>query len=684
MAETVPATLSAAQLRALERSLNGGSVPNSPQLRALERALNGGSVPYSPPPVPSDNGLLRQAPNIPNTKPSPAQAQNLIDTLNNQRIPTTQTAPIPNTPIPQVNTPPVPLTQRVNNALTSPISFPSADKVNNALNKAGGAVAAASVAISVGGSLANAVRNPDTNSLAQAAVASASGALLLAPNPYAKAAGLALSVLGQPLVNLIFPSANNLIPSPNLPLSGGQSIGIPYTLYLSYDVYQNGNPIFSVSRNGFAITAPFRGISAPYGSGTNWSISVQDGSGTRQIQLAAGTGGLTIIGFSPSIERTDGQPDTGDNPSGNTYINIVNNDGRPSALPFDFDPAAIGDAIDKLNALKDSVNGLSDDNKEILDRLKNLANPSVANPLQSAPVAPNLVPIPPIKPAEPKLGAPQGSSNETVKLPDNSKIMVTGVNTGKENDVSTPNILDKLKEQINQAKAAEQAQTKATPQTQQDRFKDPKDCQFSCENLAKCFVDLKVSIFDGCNPDTGVAKTKEITIQVLPKDKAKTEASFKELLDMRSRECDLSDRVQTTPEYWATRRGQIPQAIILYKTTTKGENGQPSYYQLQIPHYNGGKNGKPSLPTYQKGEHMAIYECIDGSQMQVYAISDAEALRVINACEKYINPRMRMKDKKNIKTGKRGGMEKVSVKPIRLDFSSIGQAKKSPDWSIPL
>lgn len=665
------------------------------QIRALERAVNGGAVPYNPPSVPSGNGLLRQSTSdalaqsantkVPNAAPSLAQAQRLIEDLNNRKIPPTSTAPTPNTPIP-------PLT-KVNNALTTggnaiqrtlntPIAFPAADKVNNALNKAGGAVAAASVAINVGGSIANAIRRPDANSLAQSAVSTASGALLLAPNPYAKAAGLALSVIGAPIVNLVFPSSNNVIPSrasvsPSDLANLQQSVGYVFTI-TSLDV-----------RTGNSIQWGERGVDGAISGIETFDDHPTLGSG---ITITGSTGSVTVNGNSSfyrgfqiaSVRRVDGQPI---NQISNPYQPLVNNDGRdnnPLNLPFDFDPNAIGDAIKRLEDLKDSVNGLSDQNLEILDQLKNLANTPNANPIQNVTIPPNAIPKPPIKPNEPKLGTPQSSSNETTKLPDNSKIMVTGVNVGKENDVSTPSVIDRLKEQMKQAQNATQTQAKPQTQTQQDRFKDPKDCQFSCENLAKCFVDLKVKIFDGCNPDTGVAKTKEITIQVLPKDKAKTEASFKELLDMRSRECDPSDRVQTTPEYWATRRGQIPQAIILYKTTTKGENGQPSYYQLQIPHYNGGKNGKPSLPTYQKGEHMAIYECIDGSQMQVYASSDAEALRVINACEKYINPRMRMKDKKNIKTGKRGGMEKVTVKPIRLDFSSTGQARKSAEWSMPL
>ena len=333
----------------------------------------------------------------------------------------------------------------------------------------------------------------------------------------------------------------------------------------------------------------------------------------------------------------------------------------------------------------DKLDGLSDQNKGLADALAGLASPARANPSQSTPSAPNQAPSPAIAPPDSK-AAPSPSASPS-----------TGTGSAPRRDLQgllPPNTVPKTPEtprDINQEKIKEKikdlekADQKATPQTQPspDRFKDPKDCNFSCENLAKCFTDLKVKIFDGCNPENGVAKTKEITVQVLPKDKAKTAASFAELLEIRSRECSLGDKVVTMPEYWVTRTGQRPQAIILYRGF---ENGKftDSYSQLQIPHYNGGKKAKPSLPSYQKGEHMAIYTCLDGSAMQVYASTDAEALRLINALEKYINPRMRMRDKKAIKTGKRNIDVKTLFKPIRLDFSSTGQAKVSPDWSIPL
>jgi hypothetical protein len=652
------------QLQALEVAYNQGSANRRTGTQYPAIAVPSPIMPQ-PPSVPpyTDNGMLRQSPN-PTVIPSQLP-RGLSDRTGVSPVATKQYSP---TSLPN---PQIPLGNRLSNAGTG---------LGAALDKAGNAAAVASLALNTGASLANAIKNPDSNSLSKAAVTSVSTGLLLVPNPYAKAAGLVLSVIGEPIVNALFPSKNNLAIKTGSSAIGGQSVG---TLYdVTFEVFSS-----DISLGTFVL----KGLVGAIGDVTK-VLNSSGGLQSATFNLPTGAGVIEVIAFGGNsflthavrtvdIRRNDGQLDTTNQP----YIPLVFNDGL--ALPnLGFDPNQIGESINRLNELKDSVNGLSDANREILDQLRNLASPKVGNPLQQAPkpqASPNTsngAPLPSVAPpdskAKPKDDDKESLVDKLKKLAPNSTPQTPSAPVGSS---------AKLHEQAKEATDKQALKdAKNATQTSPDRFRDPKDCQFSCDNLAKCFVDLKVLIFDSCNPDTGVAKTKEITIQVLPKDKAKTQASFKELLDMRSRECDLSDRVQTTPEYWAVRRGQIPQAIILYKTTTKGADGKPDYYQMQIPHYNGGEKSKPKLPTYQKGEHMAIYECIDGSQMQVYASSEAEALRVINACEKYINPRMRMKDKKNIKTGKRGGMAKVTVKPIRLDFCSTGHAKKAADWSVPL
>ncbi|NUN66326.1 hypothetical protein HCU40_16600 [Pseudanabaena biceps] len=574
-----------------------------------------------------------------------------------------------------------------------------AETVSNGASRAAGVLV-------VGSELVNLARKPSLGSAARALGAG----LLLVPNPYAKAAGLVLSVLGT--IAQMFESPENLKKNPD----SGNANGID-TATQPIGVAGEGYAL------EFAVVVPDGSIRYVVGADTSaqpHSVAqiIQYGAGSFSSYTAPISGGVSITagnGFDVGGQYQSGNylSGFGLNAAQSAYINqavrlsdsspVVSNGGgdtgySPSANQDGYSAPDYENLKDNLISIKDAINqrNLSDTQKDNLkDNLKDIF-PKNNNGI--TPRAENRTPEPALAPNK----TLQFSTNSLGDLrnpflnyvdENGNPLQSTDVN-GKPiiskdyvpNKTPTPN-QDLTKAPV-PTKVPDNLPKTSTPPTASptalnDRFKDPKDCKFSCSALADCFVDLSVAIFDGCNDD-GTAKTKQITIQVLPKDKAKTEASFKEFLDIQSRECSLNDRVRTTPDYWLIRRGQIPQAIILFKTTTKQENGEYSYYQLQIPHYNGAKNSKPSIPSYQKGEFMAIYECLDGSQMQVYAASDAEAKRVINAMERYINPRMRMKDKNNIKTGKRGGLAKVSVKPIRLDFSSQGQARSSPDWSIPL
>lgn len=608
------------------------------QRAALENAFNKAAVDRNrapfPPASPSGQGNLRQLPSAPNAIP-PNLPRGLGEKGKALLPPTPPKAPTPSPPTPLPNA----------GSLAQSLT-------NGAARVAGGLAAAQQIG--------NLAKDPSLGN----ALSAGGAALMLLPNPYAQAVGLAASIAGQ-LLNAFKPQANQGVFTNATPTL---TQGVAYNVYVSGDITFVNQPPPAVfpTRNNDLITSITGGdqiFLSPSGASNSVFAVVVPLSGTPRNVAIGSTNpifGNLNHSLSLSFARVDGQPDEGLDPPPVLSIPAINNDGWE---PTD------------LSGLADQISGVSDQIGDLAGQLQDMRGLAAANN-GATPTAPNRTPSPLPTGTTP---APQlsPSPSSSASAPSGLAPRFTPQNTPTATPIKTPE-----KSPAPQPAPAPKPTPKTDPPP--DRFKEPSDCNFSCKTLADCFIDLKVKIFDGCNPDTGGAKTKEITLQVLPKDKARTEASFKELLDIRSRECDLSDRVQTTPEYWATRRGQIPQAIVLFKTTTKGENGGPSYYQLQIPHYNGSKNGKPTLPTYQKGEHMAIYECIDGSQMQVYASSEAEALRVINACEKYINPRMRMKDKKNIKTGKRGGMAKVTVKPVRLDFSSTGRAKLSPDWSIPL
>lgn len=665
--ETAPAQLSPQQLAALEASLNQGSANRRAGTQypaAPIPAPVSAPVPKTPIQIPPDNGLLRQSP-VPNNIPANLPA-GLPNRSGATPVGTKQYSPI-DLPNPQI-----PLGNRLSE---------TGKGLGTALDKAGNVAAVASVALTVGSNIANAAKNGDANSIAKAAISTAAGALLLTPNPYATAAGIALSLLGEPIANLVFPSKNNVKASiSNLPLQGGQDPNRTYIPVLNGIVrYADNGALFATyvnlereERKGVILGLQIEG------SNNNLFLNIVTSYGTFQDFLSSSGGinrPLDGSGVAITLRPKDGLPLDG----ANGYQPLVTNDGRPSAPPFDFDPAAIGDA---LKGLSDKLDGLSDQNKGLADALAGLASPARANPSQSTPSAPNQAPSPAIAPPDSK-AAPSPSASPSTGTGSAPRQDLQGLlppNTVP-SPPETPRDInqEKIKEKI---KDLEKADQKATPQTQPspDRFKDPKDCNFSCENLAKCFTDLKVNIFDGCDPKDGKAKTKEITIQVLPKDKAKTAASFQELLDIRSRECSLNERVLTVPEYWQTRVGQKSQAAIVYREF-KNDKFTDTYYTLHIPHYNGNKNSKPSLTQYSKGEASAIYVCKDNSKLTIYASTEAEAKRLINQLEKYIDPKMRGDI---VKFGTRTGIKKTTVKPIRLDFYSTGQLTLTPDWSIAL
>lgn len=530
------------------------------------------------------------------------------------------------------------------------------DKLNNGAARVGGAIVLAQQA-------GNLIKNPDIGN----AATSVGSALLLVPNPKAQLAGYLALGLGS-LINAFKPQAN-LQPTNNNGNTG--DIGTSQTFGNNNEVYRlvfqaelQTNPPQLVTQNARGRGGQINGffgtvtISDSYDDTTNgyWVFNVTDSQGS----FVAGADFQSPSNFTQNAKYTK--------PSLVSIIKVSDNSSIPVPAP---QPSTPSEGI---------ATPVQNDGWEApdLDRFKdNALNPKGIEKTNNGvtPIAVNRVPKP--NPT----GTPQNIVPSTSASPPSSVLLLKPQNTPTAQPNSTPS---QSKAPLPKTAPETKPQSQPAKTKEQDERLKQSDCKFSCKALADCFSDVTVKIFDGCDPNSGEAKTKDIVVQALPKNRASVIATFAELLKIRSRECSLSDRVQTSPEYWATRRGQIPQAIILFKTTTNGASGEPSYYQLQIPHYNGGKNSKPNIPTYQKGEHMAIYECIDGSQMQVYASTDAEAVRVLNALEKYINPRMRMKDKKNIKTGKRGGMAKITVKPIRLDFSSKGQAQKAPDWSIPL
>jgi hypothetical protein len=671
---------------------------------------------YPTPVGQSDNGSYRQQPKIPASLP-----KGLSDRTGKPPVITKQYAPY-NLPNPR---PPSVIPQ----------------KITNTVGRVGNAASAVSGVITVGQSIATAARERDGASIAIATLNTASVVLLATPNPYAQGLGV-VAALASGLINF-FRSPENLkqqetAPNPNEGTRTFGESGKVYNLQFEaqFDVV-NGTFVRKFARGRGGQINGFQGvisIGPVFDSGIVWACTGTDSQGSFGVSLDFESPGHPTQNAKykqPNLvsitEIATGNPVTVPPPESSPnagYVPNVDNDG--------WFPTDLEGIKERLDSLSDVTAGLSDG----IDQLRD-AFPQRNNGV--TPRAENRTPQPALAPKNiPEMVSQTPLANYYVDA-DGNPLKSTDINgnpISDEKDIYEKS-LERFRQNYNKGSAFPDGKVptyaddvkrfqqnynrdsafstptssyapsrtptvntspplpKAVPlakesnpatQTQQDRFKDPKDCQFSCENLAKCFVEMSVKVFDGCNSETGEAKTKSMTIQVLPKDKTKTEALFKAVLEIASKECSIENaegKITVIPDYWLLRRGQVSQAVVLFKTTTK-VNGSYSYYQLQIPHYTGSKGTKPSIPTYQKGEHLVIYECLDGSQMQVYAASEGEGRRVITALEKYINPRMRMKDASGIKTGKRLGLAKVTVKPIRLDFRANGQLKSSSDWSVNL
>lgn len=139
------------------------------------------------------------------------------------------------------------------------------------------------------------------------------------------------------------------------------------------------------------------------------------------------------------------------------------------------------------------------------------------------------------------------------------------------------------------------------------------------------------------------------------------------------------DSIASYPMGWEVKRGQdIPQLAIIFRDTNpKSESGD---YTLHIPHYDGTRT--PKIPSYKKGNHWARWILKDNSQLRVNASTKAEAIRVIRALEKYVEPKFATKETFGLTTGEvtGKGFKEIRVAPIRADYYKKGKVNNVPDW----
>jgi hypothetical protein len=140
-----------------------------------------------------------------------------------------------------------------------------------------------------------------------------------------------------------------------------------------------------------------------------------------------------------------------------------------------------------------------------------------------------------------------------------------------------------------------------------------------------------------------------------------------------------NDTVASYPEGWMIKRGQdIPQLAIIFRDTSK--NSISGNYTIHIPHYNGDR--KPTIPSYQKGDHWARWILKDNSQILVNGNTQTEALRIIGKLEKLVLPKYRTDKVSGLKVGEytRGTIKKIKVAPVRADYYDKGKTNSAVDW----
>lgn len=140
-----------------------------------------------------------------------------------------------------------------------------------------------------------------------------------------------------------------------------------------------------------------------------------------------------------------------------------------------------------------------------------------------------------------------------------------------------------------------------------------------------------------------------------------------------------AENVTSYPEGWLLKKGQdIPQLAIIYRDTDK--KTRSGNYTLYIPHYNGDKT--PNIPAYSKGDYWARWILKDNSQLLVNGKTEAEAIRVINKLESYVDRKFNTKEITGLKVGRyiRGTVKEIKVAPLRADYYSEGKENAVPKW----
>ena len=205
-------------------------------------------------------------------------------------------------------------------------------------------------------------------------------------------------------------------------------------------------------------------------------------------------------------------------------------------------------------------------------------------------------------------------------------------------------------------------------------------------------VKIGVKKFSGCipnplDPTTQIPTYTIEEISVTQGEEDKVTAYFERFYSIESEQCGNQECcVAPIPDSWPVRKfgspGQL--AIVFVQSPNQVTGVGPIYYQLNLPHYSGGRVNVSPIGPYQKGQYYGILTLKDNSKVFVNCISEAECLRVLAQASAAIDPAMLTGLAP--KTGQRGGelLHTYTVYPYKLAWFPNGQNDTRPEWEVKL
>lgn len=150
------------------------------------------------------------------------------------------------------------------------------------------------------------------------------------------------------------------------------------------------------------------------------------------------------------------------------------------------------------------------------------------------------------------------------------------------------------------------------------------------------------------------------------------------------------DVTAAVPLSWQIRHeGDKPQMVIQCAERKSAETAKEAAkydsakYPITVPHWKGGQNDKPSLPSYKKGNWEGILVLADNSKVIINAQNQAECIKILNAIKPSIDSKML--ERSYFKGGKittKEPIKEVQIYPQYGRYFKNGQKNNKPDWRV--